>query len=244
MKKYPYWLEKMKVGILSDAHGNWRALEKCLLAMQRIEVDVVYFLGDAVGYLPGEMEVMALLDGFKVRCQKGNHEGLLLGELPLSKEKDRIYGLSQARKRFSREDLQILQQWPETQEFSCDGKNIYLVHGSPTDILQGYVHPHTDFSFMFRYPYDAIFMGHTHSPFVLKQGDKLIANVGSCGLPRDQGDMAAFAVYDTQEHCAEIFRVQFDWGEVVEELEQGSIAPEVVECFKRSAASIWGKVVE
>jgi putative phosphoesterase len=233
----------MKIGLLSDAHGNWKALEKCLLTLQRFGVEVIYFLGDAVGYLPGEREVLDLLVAFQARCQKGNHEGLLLGDLVLSKEKDQIYGLSRARKRISLEHLQIMKRWPDSQKVTCEGKEILLVHGSPSDTLQGYVYADADLSFAVAHPYDAIFMGHTHCPFAVTYQDKLIVNVGSCGLPRDQGDMAAFAVYDTKEHCAEIYRVPFDWGEVVGELEQGSIAPEVMECFKRSATSIWGKVV-
>jgi putative phosphoesterase len=234
----------MKIGVLSDAHGNWKALEKCLLALQVLGVEVIYFLGDAVGYLPGEKEVMDLLVAFQARCQKGNHEGLLLGELVLSDEKDRIYGLSRVRQRISMKDLRIVQQWPEIQNLTCDGKQILLVHGSPKDTLQGYIHRDADFSFAFSYPHDAIFMGHTHYPFAINYHNKLIVNVGSCGLPRDQGDMAAFAVYDSQEHHAEIYRIQFDWSEVVEGFEQDSIAPEVVEGFQRVTTTMYGKVIE
>jgi putative phosphoesterase len=234
----------MKVGILSDAHGNWKALEKCLLTLQKFGVEVIYFLGDAVGYLPGEKKVLDLLAAFQVHCQKGNHEALLTGELVLSKEEDRIYGLSEARQRLSPKNQQILQKWPENQELSWDGKKILMVHGSPNNTLQGYVYPDTDFSFALSYPYDVIFMGHTHYPFSTRYQNKLIVNVGSCGLPRDQGNMAAFAVYDSLRHHAEIYRMQFDWREIVEDFEQGLVASEVVESFQRSTPSMYGKVIE
>jgi predicted phosphodiesterase len=212
--------------------------------LQKIGVDVIYFLGDAVGYLPGENKVLDLLAAFRVRCQKGNHEALLIGELVLSEEEDRIYGLSQAGQRLSPKNQQIVQQWPETQEFSCDGKEILMVHGSPSNTLEGYVYPDADFSFAVPYPYDAIFMGHTHYPFAIHYQNKLIVNVGSCGLPRDQGDMAAFAVYDSREHHAEIYRVQFDWRKNVEEFEQGLVALQVVESFQRSTPAMCGKVIK
>ncbi len=37
----------MKIGVLSDAHGNPAALERCLRFLRRREVEAIWFLGDS-----------------------------------------------------------------------------------------------------------------------------------------------------------------------------------------------------
>ena len=51
----------MVIGLLSDAHGNPLGLRSCLAALRAAGAGQVYFLGDAVGYLPGEAEVIDIL---------------------------------------------------------------------------------------------------------------------------------------------------------------------------------------
>ena len=219
-------------------------MERCLGALRRLRVDTVYFLGDAVGYLPGENEVLDLLRSSEIFCQKGNHEGMLLGEIPLSPEKDLVYGISQARGRISRENLDFIRQWPDRRVLLSEGINILLVHGSPDNILEGYVYPDSDLSFTGHGPYDVIFMGNTHYPFVSRRQDKLVVNAGSCGLPRDQGDLAAFAVYDCRKRQAEIFRLRFDSDKVVKGFGSNSISAEVIDCLNRSSGAHFGKIIE
>ena len=48
----------MVIGLLSDAHGNPLGLRSCLAALRAAGAGQVYFLGEAVGYLPGEAEVI------------------------------------------------------------------------------------------------------------------------------------------------------------------------------------------
>jgi len=87
------------IGLLSDAHGNPLGLRSCLAALRAAGAAQVYFLGDAVGYLPGEAEVIEILRSEGVICQRGNHEGMLLGDLDLDPGRDRVYGLAAVRER-------------------------------------------------------------------------------------------------------------------------------------------------
>lgn len=219
------------------------ALEKCLRAMTRLGVEAIYFIGDAVGYLPGENNVLELLRASKVRCQKGNHEAMVLGALRVTEEEDRVSGITQASRRISPEYLEFIRQWPASQTISADGKKILFVHGSPSDILEGYLYPKGDFSFLSASPYDAIFVGHTHYPFTFKQGHRILVNVGSCGLPRDHGNLASFAVYDTRQHRPEIFRLQFDSDEMIRRFGHARISGDVIACFRRSAQNTTGKLI-
>lgn len=230
----------MKIGILSDAHGNFKALARSLHVLDRLKVDTIYFLGDAVGYLPGENEVLDILRLAQLQCHKGNHEAMLLGEIPLPEEKDRVYGIRSARGRISQTNLEFVEKWPDCREICIDGRKIFLVHGSPEDHLSGYVYPESDLSFVKKYSYDAIFMGQTHYPFAFHYCGIQVVNVGSCGLPRDQGNLSAFAIYDTRSHSAEILRLQFDSKKIIESFQQLFIPEEVTDCFNRRSPNPFG----
>ena len=230
----------MKLGLIADAHGNPRALARCLQALERLGTDRVYFLGDAVGYLPGENEVLDILRVAPVLCQAGNHEAMLMGKIPLSEEKDRVYGIRLARERISRSNSEFVQSWPEFREIDVDDRKIFMVHGSLDDHFEGYVYSQRDLSFEKELSYDAIFMGHTHYPFVSNCKGIQVANVGSCGLPRDQGNLSSFAIYDTGAHRTEIFRLLFDSGKIAESSQQVSIPQEVIDCLNRRSLQPFG----
>jgi putative phosphoesterase len=228
----------MRVGLLSDAHGNPTALKACLERLQDLQVECVYFLGDAVGYMPGESEVLDILRASGVHCLKGNHEAMLLGELPLAENKDSVYRIGRARARLSVDHLSFIAAWPDHKVVNIDGKRLLLVHGSPTDHLQGYVYADSDLSIFDGLEYDAVFMGHTHRPFVSLRGNVLVTNVGSCGLPRDQGNLLAFAVYDTRAHNCEVYRLHFDSQKAIESFGSEQIAKEVHQCLLRMPSSV------
>ncbi|MFX0115101.1 MAG: metallophosphoesterase family protein [Candidatus Hodarchaeota archaeon] len=230
----------MKLGIIADVHGNPTALKLCLQVLKDLDVDEIYFLGDAIGYLPGENDVLDILYAAEVNCQKGNHEAMLLGEIAVPEEKDRLYGIHAARERISRANLEFIRGWPERREISVDGRKLFLVHGSPEDHLEGYVYSQRDFHTDNKYTYDAVFMGHTHYPFVFDLKGIQVVNVGSCGLPRDQGNLSSFALYDTSVHQTKILRLLFDSEETIESFQQISIPHEVIECLRRRSPETFG----
>lgn len=235
----------MKIGLLSDAHGNAVAVAACLRAMDELGVEAVYFLGDAVGYLPGERDVLRILQARRVVCQRGNHEAMLLGELPLAADRERMYQLAAARERLSLDERAELASWPNRRVIHLGPRSMLLVHGSAHSPLEGYVYPDADLSRFDGLPYDAIFMGHTHYPFVARRGNMLIVNVGSCGLPRDEGDKPAFAVYATEAHMCEIFRVRVDPTNVLQRYGGAHLAAEVRECIERKSPNpIFGVVLD
>jgi putative phosphoesterase len=227
----------MRLGLLSDAHGNPIALQICLESLHRLGVDRLFHLGDAVGYLPGEREVVALLRKSRAECLRGNHEGMLLGEVALPPANDRIYRIVDARSRMVSGDFSLLSTWPTQRIVDLDDRRLLLVHGSPSDPSGGYVYPDSDLSAFDGLPFDAVFMGHTHYPFVARRQGVIIANIGSCGLPRDQGNLLAFAVYDTQSNNVVIYRKAFNVTETMDYFTGFNVAEEVYQCFHRSPRS-------
>jgi len=199
----------MRIALLSDVHGNAIALGTCLERVKVLGVDAIYFLGDAVGYLPAVREVVDRLEGDGIACQQGNHEQMLLsGSVP--PEREDTYRLTHARRQLDADRLRRISTWPSRRELNYGRHKLLLVHGSPAAPLDGYVYPDTDLSPFGELPYDAVVMGHTHRPFVREHRGKLFVNVGSVGLPRDHGNLAAFAVYDDEAHAFEIVRVPLD----------------------------------
>ena len=81
----------MKIGVLSDAHGNIFGLNECLDVLKLNKVDKYIYLGYAVGYMTKVHEVISTLINVKAICVRGNHEEMLLGNLKIDKKKDEIY---------------------------------------------------------------------------------------------------------------------------------------------------------
>jgi predicted phosphodiesterase len=230
----------MKIALLADVHGNPDALGACLDAIRDLGIEQQHFLGDVVGYMPGEVECLTLLGN--VDCQRGNHEAMLMGDLPAEDLHEEVYRLTAARGRLDEQALATIASWPTRRELCLDGHRVLLVHGSPLEPLTGYMYPDSDLTLYSGLGYDAIFTAHTHRPFSARLGSTTIANVGSVGLPRDAGDMAAFAVYDTEPSDCTIYRVRFDAEAVIERWGDG-IHPDTRACLRRSAKRIVGEMV-
>jgi len=229
-------------GFLSDAHGNPDGLERCLRALEREGAERIYFLGDAVGYFPEENAVLDLLHSWQVTCLRGNHEALLLGELPLSPERDRVYRISDVRRRLRPTHRKWIEQWPDRMEVEIGGQRLLLLHGSPADPLQGYVYPDSDLSAFNGLPFDAVLMGHTHRAFLARVGPVTIVNAGSAGMPRDAGTLASCATYDDATG-AEILRAPFDAIRLRAKW-IGQVHPSALACFERSSpGGVAGRLV-
>jgi predicted phosphodiesterase len=225
----------MRLALLSDAHGNSVGLAACLERIAALAVDEIYFLGDAVGYLSDPQPVLRLLRDAGALCQKGNHEAMLLGDLPLDAERDVFYRLSTQRRVLRPRDLEELAAWPEVREVDAGPLRLLLSHGSPAPSIVERVHEDTPWSPPADFAYDAAFIGHTHRPFARRCDGVQLVNVGSCGLPRDRGDLASFVVYDGETGEAQIYRVPFDVARTLE-LHGAGVPAEVTAVFERREA--------
>lgn len=235
----------MKLGFISDAHGNPEGLARCLGALAQEGCEQLYFLGDAVGYLPEENAVFELLEESGAICILGNHEAMLLEQLALSPARDEVYRLAEARARLLPRWRSVISAWPTRLDLEIDGAKLLLVHGSPTNPLEGYVYPDSDLSSFDAVPHDLVFMGQTHRPFCRNHGRVTVVNVGSSGMPRDVGNLASCALYDSSLRRAEILRIEFDASALAQKW-QGRIAPASAACLVRGAAleAPYGRTVD
>jgi predicted phosphodiesterase len=227
--------------MLSDVHGNPLALQSCLRQLSRMKLDQLLFLGDAVGYFPDGAEVLDSLQNAGFTCQQGNHERMMLtGQVTGARE--HVYRLQAARDQLGPERLSGVAGWPESRELDVDGKRVLLLHGSPSDILFGYVYPDTDLAQFDGLDCDAVFMANTHRPFIRWRDSRLWVNIGSVGLPRDCGNLAAFAVYDSEENSCRVFRIPFDTAAVLKRY-RDQIDDSVVQCLQRQSPHVVGELL-
>ena len=134
----------MLVGMIADIHGNALALEACLRQLARMHIGKLFFLGDLVGYLPGEQEALSLLRSCGTTVQKGNHEAMLLRPDDRAGDNEEVYRLEAARTRLGSGGMRAISAWPDHTEITLDNRKILLIHGSPADYLNGYLHQDAD----------------------------------------------------------------------------------------------------
>jgi len=232
----------MRVAILSDAHGNFYAFNKCLdYIISNYKVDSFFYLGDAVGYFPDGNSIIESLAKVSAECILGNHEAMLLGYLKYEEEKESIYLLESTKKDMSEKNLSMIRKWVPFIEKKMFNKKLLFVHGSPWDPLNGYVYPDYQMEMFKNLNYDVIFMGHTHRPFLSRVDNKLIVNVGSCGLPRDQGNLLSFAIYDVAKNECEIYRIQINTEDLLQIYPNIDVI--VKKCLNRESVRIFGRLV-
>lgn len=186
----------MKVGIVSDIHGNARALSKALSLLE--SADLLLCLGDSINQYRFSNEVVGLLRDRDVITIWGNHEEAFFD--PLNLDARSASGIDPAL-------LQWLSARPRQLEFELGAKRIIMNHATPWPGRYDYVPPgHRDFAAFAAVDADIILYGHTHQPVVCEIDGKLIINPGSVGHGRivDKAIVFSFAFVDTVRHEAEL----------------------------------------
>jgi predicted phosphodiesterase len=211
----------MRIGVLSDAHGNRAGFEAALAAMG--SVDHLVFAGDFLGYYFEPAAVIATLRARGATCILGNHDVFFLAHrgrwsaggvtVPTPQAYRARYGPALDDADLSASDIDWLASLSPMRELVFEGKRVVLAHGSPFRPIDEYVYPDYPQFERFRELGDTVvIMGHTHRPIVRREGATLLVNPGSCGQPRDDDPRAAFAVLTIDDSGAscEIERAPYD----------------------------------
>jgi putative phosphoesterase len=206
----------MKVGLISDVHGNSDALGVVLKALAD-EVDQLLFLGDLCGYYPFVADCIDLWGEISITGIRGNHDQILLdclhkGQGP-SEGYRRKYGsaLGRVMTDCPVEVRSIIESWPKSREMTLGGRLFAMYHGAPWDLLEGRVYPDSDeWDRFVEIDGDVIVLGHTHHPFSKRHKGKVIVNPGSVGQPRDRASCASYATVDTAALKVEHYRIPFN----------------------------------
>ncbi len=208
------------IGVISDIHGNFPALVAVLEDMPPVEV--ILCAGDVVGYYPYPNEVIDKLKSLDVQCILGNHDRAVLGGDYSNFNKYAASAVRWTIDALSEDSLNYLKNLNNFMRWKIDGKKVAVHHGAPFD-EDFYVMPENVDESLLNYDgADVLILGHTHVPFVVDYGDKVILNPGAVGQPRDGNPKASYAVMNLDKWEFEIRRVDYPIDEVEKKiLEEG-----------------------
>jgi putative phosphoesterase len=213
----------MRILLLADIHANWPALK----ALEQETFDVCLVLGDLVDY---GLEPAPCIDWVRHKATyaiRGNHDHCVAQHVKVQGKTGFKYlsGVTRelTQERLSSEERRFLGALPVTRRLNLENTHFLLVHATPRDPLDEYAIADADFWERRLHDVDAqvICVGHTHYPYVLEVGDKLVINPGSVGQPRDGDPRASYAVIENQR--VELRRAEYPVEDTVRTVLESSL---------------------
>jgi len=207
----------MRLGLISDVHGNRVALEAVLDDMPA--VDRLLCAGDVVGYNPWPAECVAAVRGRDVPTVMGNHDRAVASETSFGFNSMAQAGVEYAREHLDESALAWLARLPDERTL-LDGR-VKVVHGHPAD-PDRYTYP-ADFAPGMLDGEELLVMGHTHVQHHAVFSEGMLVNPGSVGQPRDGNPDAAYAIVDLAERVVTEHRVSYDVDRVATAIEEAGL---------------------
>ena len=215
-----------RLAIISDVHANLDALESVL---GEVGGEQTVCLGDLVDYGAEPNEVISMVRGAGATVILGNHDwAALTGDTSLFNPKAAMSSMW-TRTRLTDESRHFLETLPEELRVRVEGVDLYFTHGSPDDHLWEYLDPRTDSDlfghFLDKLGVGGIGVGHTHLPYVWKEGTRVMFNPGSVGQPRDGDRRAAYAKVTVDGGSAEVelCRVEYDFASAARKIRDAGL---------------------
>src|SRR5262245_4930450 len=212
----------MRILLVADIHGNWPALQTI-----REEYDVCLFLGDLVDYGMDSAPCIDWVRRYATYGVRGNHDHGVAQFVSVSGRNGFKYLTSATRpvvqERLAAADRRFLASLPVSRMVTLEDTRYLMVHATPRDPLDEYAV--ADVAFWARRLHnvdaDVICVGHTHYPYVLEVGDKLVINPGSVGQPRDGDPRASYALIE--DNRVELKRVEYPIDDSVRTIQESSL---------------------
>ena len=227
--------------ILSDIHSNLEALQAVLEdTARRGGFDVVWCLGDLVGYGPDPGPCIDLLGEHDLVCIVGNHDHAAIGKMGL--EEFNAYAAAAARWTTAQLEDHHVSFLSNLREVERCG-DFTLVHGSLRYPLWEYlVNQYSALDTFNRLESPYCLVGHSHIPFVCAEMDsvaafgpfeedqavalgpqRLIINPGGVGQPRDGDPRPSYALYDGDAATVTRHRVDYDVATTQEKMRRAGL---------------------
>ncbi|TWU04241.1 metallophosphoesterase family protein [Stieleria varia] len=196
----------MKIGIISDIHGDLTSLNMALSHMQLASVQRVLCAGDLVERGSNDHGVIDYFRQHAIPCVQGNHDenAVRHHELQAHVEVQDDSTLSAA-------SVDFLRGLPLTQSFVWVGSTMLLAHATPSDngapVFQDPSCEKLSKTFkkdLARMEADILVVGHTHYPFDIRYKGKRVLNPGSvCNL--QSRDSHTCGILDLTDHSYTVF---------------------------------------
>jgi putative phosphoesterase len=216
----------MRILLLADIHANWPALQ----AIQEPH-DVCLCLGDLVDYGVQPAPCIHWAKQHATHVVRGNHDHGVAQRVKLIGRTGFRYLTAATRplmeQLVSAEDRRYLSTMPVSRMLTLGDIRFFLVHATPRDPLDEYALPDPGVwtRRLQHIEADVVCVGHTHQPYVLEVGNKLVINPGSVGQPRDGDPRASYAIID--DNRVELKRVDYPIEDAVRSIDESGL-PEAV----------------
>jgi putative phosphoesterase len=154
----------MRIGIISDVHGDYDTLMKTLEQLEHHHhVDQILCAGDLVGRGPQENAVVDVIRQRRIVTVRGNHDEFFSG--------------------VSTENAQFLKQLPLEWQAQFDDMTVYMCHGKPGNNMWGMYRDHLSKTYvnmvLGALKADVLITGHTHIPLFMRVERGCLLNPGS-----------------------------------------------------------------
>lgn len=230
----------MRIGIISDIHGNLEALDACLQALEEAGAEKYIQCGDIIGYGPdGEACTQRVMQLPLLAGVMGNHDAILaFPNLENWFNYEAKAALAGSLPELSRPCADYLRTLPA----SVQQENFAVVHGTPFDPIKEYFHSMEQFNTYYRlWQGQVLFVGHTHLQFYIKGSSntchmylnqkeehaitlhktcRYVINPGAVGKPRDHNPYAACGLWDTDANTFTFMREPYDFTVTQEKMRQ------------------------
>jgi len=161
----------MRVLIISDIHANLVALESVLADAKR-QYDVVWCLGDVVGYGPRPNECIELVRETAEWCIMGNHDwatldrpGINVNDFNPQARRAVLW----TREQLTAENRTYLNQLPDDPVHPLESESLLITHASPREPVWEYIlTPSIAMENFAHFSERICLVGHTHRPAVYR----------------------------------------------------------------------------
>ncbi len=220
----------MKIGFISDIHGNFEALDVAMAKLREQNVDEIVCIGDIVGYGAEPGKCIDVVEKNAKTIIAGNHDWASVGKTDITYFN-----------KFGREAILWTSEvlLPHHRSFLAELKLSYsdsdwcAVHSTPHEPARWrYIFSTADAIEQFaHFDSKVCFIGHSHIPDIFTdKGDNIqisvpfneqeaivkilhdrryIVNVGSVGQPRDEDVRGCTAIYDTDAEIVKFVRFYY-----------------------------------
>lgn len=226
----------MELAVLSDIHGNYAALERCLEYALGRHVQAFIFLGDYLGEFPYPQKTMEMLYALKEQypCYfiRGNKEDYWLDRAyhpncPWKDGNHTVGALQYCYEHLTKRDLDFFQALPISQEIQFENAPAILAcHGSPNRNNEKMVPGHEKtLQVMVECTSQYILCGHTHEQGIISHGDQVAFNPGSVGISLHSGGKAQFMLLHQklQEWTYEMISLDYDKEQIIKEMQESGL---------------------
>lgn len=187
----------MRLGVISDIHGDLKALENVLAQLKHHHhVDGIWCAGDLVGRGQHPNEVVEKVVGRGIPTVLGNHDEFIIALHQTTYNATQVFG-------YRPQVVQLLMTLPRTYRATLAGRTLVMVHGTPrsnTESLNLVAPRQREYAlnWLGKIGADILITGHTHTPTFVQDRRGMIINPGSLFDPTglDRSSSETYGVLD------------------------------------------------